>query len=249
MRIRHVAVPAVLLFALAWRVPAASAAAEVHRFNIVFSAIPTQIQASDFNDLIGGINRTQLEPRGLEPLKKIKFSWLFDSEMRYFVRQNVAVSFGVGQLRAKTLQTYLPGIGQSIDIQAAITSVPVHAGAAYYLAPFNSGDFQARAFIGGGFSSVVYNRASVEVIADGIAPDPSTRTTWTNDAPGFYGEFGGHMFFASRYSVLLSAYYRSNVVRNLVNEDNGQPALDPQGRPLTLDTGGGGFRMAFAIGL
>src|SRR5262245_33986296 len=118
MRIRHAAVPAVLLFALAWRVPAASAAAEVHRFNIVFSAIPTSISATDFNNVIGGINQTALEPRGLEPLKKIKFSWLFDTEMRYFVRQNVAVSFGVGQLKAKTVQTYLPGIGQSIDIQA-----------------------------------------------------------------------------------------------------------------------------------
>ncbi|MBI1795828.1 MAG: hypothetical protein HY076_07510 [Candidatus Eisenbacteria bacterium] len=249
MRIRHAAVPAALLLALAWRVPAASAAAEVHRFSFMLSAIPTQIAASDFNDVIGYVNATQLDPRGLEPLDKIQFSWLFDAEARYFVRQNVAVSFGFGQLKARSHQTYLPGIGKSIDFEAAITSVPVHAGVAYYLAPFNSGDFQARAFLGGGFSSVVYNRASIAVSSYGIAPDPSTSTTGTNDGPGYYGEFGGHMFFASRYSVLLSAYYRSNVVRNLINEQTGLPMLDPSGRPLTLDAGGAGFRMSFGIGL
>jgi len=249
MRIRHAVVPLVLMLAVAVRVPAAFSAAEVHRFNIALSAVPTQVSASNFNDVIVFLNRNALEPRGLEPLKKIQFSWLFDAEMRYFVRQNVAVSFGVSQLKAKSKQTYLPGIGQSIDIQAAITSVPVHAGVAYYLAAFNQGDFQARAYFGGGFSSVVYNRASIEVLASGITPDPSTRQTGTNDGPGYYAEFGAHMFFASRYSVMLSALYRDNKVRNLIDESSGQRMLDPTGHPLTLDVGGAGFRMAFAIGL
>lgn len=249
MRIRHAVVPAVLALSLAVRVPAVFAAAEVHRFNLALSAVPTSIAASDFNDQITFINRTQLQPRGLEPLKKIQFSWLFDAEMRYFVRQNVAVTVGVSQLKARTKQTYLPGIGQSIDIQAAVTSVPVHAGMAYYLAAFNQGDFQARAYFGAGFSSVVYNRASIEVIASGITPDPSSRTTGTNDGPGYYGEFGAHMFFASRYSVMLSAMYRDNKIRNLIDEDTGLPMTDPSGRPLTLDVGGAGFRMALGIGL
>jgi hypothetical protein len=251
MRIRYAALSAILLLAIhgAWRVPAASAAAEVRRANLVFSAMPTQIAGGGFNDVIDLVNRAQLEPRGLAPLDKINFSWMFDAELRYFVRQNIAVSAGIGQLKGRTVQTYLPGIGQSIDVIAAITSVPIHAGAAYYLAPYNQGDFQARAFVGAGFTSMVYNRATIEVIGNGIQPDPSSRTTGTNDAPGYYGEFGAHMFFAARYSVILSALYRSSMVRNLVDEDTGQLMFDPQGRPLTLDTGGVGFRMALAVGL
>jgi hypothetical protein len=249
MRNRLAVLPAVLLLALAWRVPGASAEAEIHRTSIVLSAVPTQINANDFNSVIEYTNETQLIPRGLEPLKKIKFSFLFDGELRYFVRQNVAVSFGASQLKARSEQEYLPSIGTSIVLSASMTSIPVHVGVAYYLAPFNQGDFQARAFFGAGLSSVVYNRASIEVAASGIVPDPSVRTTGTNDAPGYYAEFGGHMFFAARYSVILSAIYRSHVIRNLIDEDRGQRMYDAQGKPLTLDTGGAGFRMGLAIGL
>lgn len=249
MRIRLAILTAVVLLALSWRVPGASAAAEIHRSSIVLSAVPTQINASDFNSVIEFVNKTALEPRGLAPLKKIQFSFLFDAELRYFVRQNVAVSFGASQLKARSQQEYLPSIGQSIVLSASMTSVPVHAGAAYYLAPYNQGDFQARAFFGAGLSSLVYNRATIQVSSTGIIPDPSVRTTGTNDAPGYYVEFGGHMFFAARYSVILSALYRSHVVRNMIEEDTGQRMLDPQGKPLTLDTGGAGFRMAMAVGL
>lgn len=251
MRIRFAAVSAILLLAMlaTWRVPAVSAAAEVRRASLVFSAVPTQIAGGGFNDIIDFVNQAQLEPRGLAPLDKVNFTFMFDAELRYFVRQNIAVTAGVSQLKGRSVQTYLPGIGQSIDVVAAMTSIPIHAGAAYYLAPYNQGDFQARAFFGAGFTSLVYNRATIEVVGNGIQPDPSSRTTGTNDAPGYYGEFGAHMFFAARYSVILSALYRSSMVRNLVDEDTGQLMFDPQGRPLTLDTGGAGFRMALAVGL
>ncbi len=248
MRIRLAVVPAVLLLALAWRVPGATAAAEVHRFNVVLSAVPTQLRAADLNSLIDNTHRPELEPRGLAPLDRIKFSWLFDAELRYFVRQNLAVSAGVSQIRKSTSQEYLPGIGQGITVSAHITSVPLHAGAASYLKPYNQGDFQARAYVGGGFMSVVYNRASIQADASGVSPDPTFKITGTNDGPGYYGEVGAHLFFASRFSVLLSGLYRSNQVRNLVNEETGQPFSNPQGQALTLDVGGAGFRMAMGIG-
>jgi hypothetical protein len=240
---------AVLLLALAWRVPAATAAAEVHRFNIVLSAVPTQLRATDFNSVIDYTNQTFLEPSGLEPLERIKFSWLLDAELRYFVRQNLAVSGGVGRIKKVVSQEYLPSIGQSIVVSSHVTSVPLHAGAAYYFRPYNQGDFQARAYVGAGFMSVVYNRASLGVEFAGVSGQVSSGTTGTNDAPGYYGELGAHLFFASRYSVLLSGLYRSNQVRNLVEESSGVLMRDPQGRPLTLDVGGLGFRMAVAIGL
>jgi hypothetical protein len=56
--------------------------------------------------------------------------------MRYFVRQNWAVSAGFGQIRAETRKEYLPRISQVITLRSAIVSVPVHAGITYYLAPF-----------------------------------------------------------------------------------------------------------------
>jgi hypothetical protein len=249
MRIRLGVPSVVLLLVLAVRIPAAMAAAEVHRFNVVFSSVPTQLEASEFNSLIDNINRTELEPRGLEPLDRINFAWLFDAELRYFVRQNLAASAGVGRIKKSSSQEYLPAIGTSITLSAQITSVPLHAGVAYYLKPYNQGDFQARAYLGAGFMSVVYNRATLQLTESGIVTGQAFRITGTNDGPGYYGEVGAHLFFASRYSVLLSGLYRSNEVRNLVDEDTGLPLYDVYGRPLTLDVGGAGFRMAVAIGL
>ena len=249
MRLRLGVALFVLFFALAWRAPRAMAAAEVHRFNLVPSATPTQVRADDFNSLIEQINHTALEPRGLEPLSRIKLSWLLDAELRYFLRPNLAVSAGVGRLKASTSQEYLPSIGQSITLSAHITSVPIHAGAAYYFTPYNQGDFQARAYVGGGFMSLVHNRATLQVAESGIVTGSAFRVTGTNDAAGYYGEVGAHLFFASKFSVLLSALYRSNQVRNLVDEATGALLLNPRGEPLTLDTGGVGFRMALGIGL
>ena len=249
MRIRLGVVTLGLLLSLAWGVPTAMAAAEVHRFNVVLSSVPTQVRAREFNSLIDVINRTALEPRGLETLGLIKYAWLFDAEMRYFVRQNLAVSAGVGRLRKSTSQEYLPAIGASITLSAHITSIPLHTGVAYYLKPYNQGDFQARAYLGAGFMSVVHNRATLELDEYGIVTGSAFRTTGTNDGPGYYGEFGVHMFFASRYSVILSGLYRSNEVRNLIDETTGAPLRDAQGQPLKLDVGGSGFRMALGIGL
>jgi len=249
MRFRLGVALVVLFLLLAWRPPRSMAAAEVHRFNLVPSAIPTQVRADDFNSLIEVINHTALEPRGLEPLGKIKLSWLLDGEFRYFVRQNLAVSAGAGRLKATSSQEYLPSIGQSLVLSAHITSVPIHAGAAYYFTPYNQGDFQARAYVGGGFMSLVHNRATLQLAESGIVTGSAFRTTGTNDASGYYGEIGAHMFFASKFSVLLSALYRSNEVRNLVDESTGALLRNPRGEPLTLDVGGVGFRMALGIGL
>src|SRR5262245_42622780 len=76
VRTRHGIIPAVLALALAGHVTDARAAAEVHRLNVVLSAVPTQVKATDFNNVIGDINSTLLEPIGLEPLTTIKLSWM-----------------------------------------------------------------------------------------------------------------------------------------------------------------------------
>lgn len=249
MRIRLGVVFGVLLLLPAWRVPSAHASAEIHRLNVAVSAIPTQVRAESFNRFVDDYNRTQVIPRGLEPLGSIKLSWLLDGEVRYFARQNLAVTLGAGRLSTKKSQEYLPAIGQSVIFSASISSVPIHAGAAYYFRPYNQGDFQARAYAGGGFTSLVHTRGTRQVVESGIFTGVAGRVTGTNDGPGCYGEFGAHLFFASRYSILLSALYRSNVVRNLVNEDTGTPLTDLHGQPVSLDVGGVGFRMALGIGL
>ena len=243
MRVRLGVVLAVVMLSLAWRVPGVRAAAEVHRLSVVISSVPTQVRAADFNGLIDDVNRSLLA-FGLEPLGKIKLSWLFDGEVRYFARQNLAVSLGVGRLSSSKSQEYLPAIGQSITFTAEVSSVPIHAGAAYYFTPYNQGDFQARAYVGGGFMTLVHNKATIKVDVNG----QEFRTTGTNDGPGYYGELGAHMFFATRFSVLLSGLYRSNEVRNLVDERTGIPLRNSRGQPIALDVGGAGFRMAVGIG-
>ncbi|TMQ71334.1 MAG: hypothetical protein E6K81_10300 [Candidatus Eisenbacteria bacterium] len=247
--------PAVLLLALlaalVVRVPSAGAAAEFHKFNVVLSAIPTQLRATDFNRVID-VTNAQLQNNGLAPIDRIHSSWYLDAEVRYFVRQNLALSLGGGRIRKSVSQEYLPAIAQSIVVSANITSVPLYAGGAYYFKPYNQGDFQARAYVGAGFMSVVYNRASLAVTASGITlPPEATRGLHaTNDAPGYYAEAGAHLFFATRFSVLLSGLYRSNEVHNLVDERSpGTVVRDPRGQPLTLDLGGLGFRMALGIGM
>ena len=78
----------------------------------------------------------------------------------------------------------------------------------------------------------------------------SFRISSTQDGPGYYAEGGVHMFFASKYSVLLSVLYRSGQMDGLVNEATGLPVLDPKtGRPAGLDVGGVGFRMSAVVGL
>ena len=249
MRMRLAVLSSILLVGLALRTPAVFASAEVHRMNIVFSAVPTEIRAGDFNDLIGQLNDTRLRPNNLQPMDKISLAWLLDGEFRYFARQNLAVSVGVSRIRAGTEQEYLPTIGASNKVQADITSIPIHLGGAYYFTPYNQGDFQARAYLGGGFMSVVYNRAAQRWIGNGIPAPGGFSWTGTNDGPGYYVEGGVHMFFASKLSMLLSALFRSNTVRHLVDEQTGAPIIGTKGQPISLDVTGAGFRMAVGIGL
>lgn len=232
----------------------ARAAAEVHRFNLVLSAVPTSVAAGDFNDRIEQINRENLEPVGRNGIDTINNAWFYQAEFRYFVRQNVAISAGVGQLRNQSKREFLPALQQNIQLRVEMLSVPIHLGGAYYFTPYNQGDFQARAFVGGGLMSLVHNRIRFQVheITDESTTifGDSFLIEATGDSPGYYGEFGVHMFFAARYSVMLSALYRSAEVRNmravLVPVD-GTPPTD-LGVLGDLDTSGLGARMAVAIG-
>lgn len=233
----------------------AFAAAEIHRLNFAISGVPTGLNAGDFNDVLDFYNGAVLTPRGFESLDKIKFSFLFDGELRYFVTRNLSVNAGIGHLKAKTSKEFLPALAQSINVRAEMISVPVHVGATYYLQPYNQGDFQARLFGGGGL--VQYTHSRISFLQQLAGADSATTAQLggsfkfgaTNDATGYYAEGGVHMFFAARYSVLLSALYRSGEIDNLIEEQSGQVFLDPlTGKPFKLDVGGIGFRMAAVIG-
>lgn len=244
----------------------ARAAAEVHRLNLVLSGIPTSVSASDFNERIGNFNRIYLESRGLEGLQSIHAAFLFDAQMRYFVRPNIAVEMGLGQLRTQSKREFLPALNADIQLRTEILSVPVHVGGAYYLQPYNVGDFRAQAYFGGGFISGVYNRARMQSVATGV--DSATnvaanfKVTARGDSPGYYVDAGVHMFFAVRFSVMMSALYRRQVVRQLdgfVQTSTGQlvpigdlsnfPPQFPLGGLHEFDMSGLGARLAFAIGL
>ena len=234
------------------------AAAEVHRLNLALSGIPTQVRAGDFNHVIDYYNETVVTPppRGYEAMPKINFSWLFDGELRFAVTKSVVVGFGVSQLRAKQEREYLPALSQAINVRAELLTVPVHLGAAYYMQPYNQGDFQARTFVGGGLMSYTHTRA---VFQQNLTnPDSATAVQLggsysrkgTMDSPGYYVEGGVHLYFASRYSVLLGAMWRSGEIANVVDEFTGKPVYDPKsGKPFKLDMGGIGLRMAAVIGL
>ncbi len=240
----------------------ARAAAEIHRFNVVLSANPTSVDGGDFNKFIDFINKTALEPNGNEAIKHVDFTWAFDIEGRYFVRPNFAVDAGVSQIRAVQNKEYLPAIGQSYNIKAQVITVPVHVGAAYYMQPYNQGDFQARAFLGAGLEQYTYTRATFETIALGpsVPISNNNKVSVTQDSPGYYLEGGAHMFFASHYSVLLSVLYRKGTLRmaqydqiTQSREDVPLPntpsyAQNVKGNPYTIDVSGAGVRMAVAIG-
>ena len=244
---------AVSLLGLIGATREAFAVAETHRLNIVASGIPTGIAAKDFNNFIDNINRTQLDPRGIEGIDKISFGWLFETEVRYFVRQDIAVTAGVGQLRSQSRREILPGLQQDVQLRAEILSVPVHIGGDYYFAPYNQGDFRARAFAGAGYYSLVYNRGRFQQVATGL--DTSLHVpgqleiTGRGDSPGFYVETGAHLFFATRFSVLLGVIYRSARVENLQGRTYIDGRVFPFGRVFNLDTSGFGARMSLAIGL
>jgi hypothetical protein len=161
----------------------------------------------------------------------------------------IAINAGVGQIKKSTEQEYLPAIQQDIKLRWEFFSVPVSVGAAYYMAPYNQGDFQARAYLGGGFLSLVQNRIKLQQTATGIPGVNSVTVAWKRDAPGYYLEGGVHMYFASRFSVLLGAMWRSAKVEDLLDRDTNEPLLNPDdGQPTSLDMSGVGGRMAFAFG-
>lgn len=250
------AIPAALL-AVACLASEAGAAAEVHKLSLALSVIPTGIKAEDFNDnVIGRVNDAVLSPRGMEEVSAIHWGWLFDAQFRYFVRPNVAIEAGAGQLRSSSSREFLPALNASIQYRAEILSVPVHVGGAYYLPGYNQGDFAARGYLGAGLQSITYNYGRFSAVESGT--DTSTTLGGTfhasgrADSPGYYLETGVHMFFAARYSVMLGLLYRSSVVREMditleQSLPNGSVVSTPAGT-IEFDTGGVGGRFALAIG-
>ena len=224
----------------------AHAAAEVHKFSLVFSAIPSQIVGGDFNDTIDLVNKTGILPFGLEGLDKITYGWQFDAELRYFVRPNFAVAAGVGQLRSKSRRQYSFSRIDDITVTAEMLSAPVHLGGDYYFTPYNQGDFQARAYVGGGLLNLTSTHASITTVRETTVNPGTSTSLWAGDATGWYTEFGAHMFFAVRYSVMLGAIYRSAVVGNTAYYANGQLVSNYGGR--NIDMGGAGARMSLAVG-
>jgi len=252
-RIRLAALSA-SVFALALTAPArdARAAAEVYNFNLALSAVPSSVTSGGFNDVIDQHNRFILEPRDYASLDQIGFGWMFEAELRYFVRQNVAISAGVGQLKTQSKQEYLPLINQSIDVRAEVITVPVHVGADYYFSPYNQGDFQARAYLGGGVLSNVYSRATFEQNENNTDPLTTVGGSFvarsTRDSPGYYIQTGVHMFFASHWSVMIGLVYRSAKIERLIDQETREPVRDLLGNTVDLDLSGGGVRLGVARG-
>ncbi len=236
---------------LAIRAPEALAAAEIHRLNLVLSAIPTSVDGGDFNKDLDAFNRAYLV--GLEGLNKVSFAWLFESQLRYFVRPNIAVNAGLGQIRAVTRREYLPALQSSVVLEGEILSVPLNLGAAYYLQPYNQGDFQARFFFGGGLSSLVHNKAQFKIArtAPNVTIPPYDRME-TRDSPGWYTEAGVHMFFAARYSVIITGIYRNARINEMVDSQTRQPwrpvPTPESNQPFALDMSGVGLRGGLCLG-
>ena len=233
--------------------PRAEAAATIHRFNLEIGGGATQIAANNYNAQNEFLNRAFIEPRGLDGFNSATMSFLYDVGFRFFVRPNVALRVNVGQMKTQDKREYLPAIRQDIQLRTEILSVPMQVGGDYYFAPYNQGDFQARAFVGGGILNTVENRVLFQSFESGT---DNTTTLFGNtkimaqrDSPGWYGEFGVHMFFAIRYSVVMNAYYRSAKARGLVTTGTNTPVANlTNGQPYDLDLSGIGGRGALCIG-
>jgi len=235
----------------------ALAVAEVHKLNVVLSAMPSSIAGGDFKDDLDFLNKNYLESRGLEGMDPITYGWMFQGELRYQVRSNWAAHLGVGQMKMQTKREYLPALGASVQLREEILTVPITAGGSYYFQPYNQGDFQARAYLGGGIMSLVMNRVSASQFVMGTVPGvPSVESKWDAASPGWYAEGGVHMFFASRFSVLIGANYRSaRIHHQLYTENTADPAsvnTEVQSissmRPYVLDVSGIGVRLGLGIG-
>jgi hypothetical protein len=243
---------AAAVLGLLMRAPAAFAAADVHRFNLMLSATPTSIAGGDFNKFVDDFNSNVLALNDREGLDKITMGWLFQAKLSYFVRPNIALNAGVGQIHSTTSREYLPALNQSAMVSGDVISVPVDFGALYYMQPYNQGDFQARAFMGGGLTSLTYTKATFKVssvIADPTDPLAQDQlVAVSHDSMGWYGEVGVHMFFAARYSVLISGTYRNAVARGMTDVATHAPVMNADGTPFTLDMSGAGVRGAVGIG-
>lgn len=268
MRFRPgVVLGAALLCLAVMPVGEARAAAEVHRLNLVISGIPTSVNGGDFNEEIDRFNQRLLDPIGYERLQSLSFTWAFDAELRYFVRPNFAVTAGITQMRVGERKEFLPSITSAVNLHTEILTAPVHVGAAYYMQPYNQGDFQARAFVGGGMLQYTHSRVRFEQVLSMTTYDSvlvnrtggSYRYSLTQDAPGYYVETGAHMFFASRFSALVGIVYRSGMLRGMRLEEaraNGQPVpvpeytevRNPDGTEYQVDVGGIGVKLAVGIG-
>lgn len=268
MRFRPwVVLGAVFVCLVALNAGQARAAAEVHRLNLMLSGIPTSVNGGDFNDAIELYNQRQLDPVGYERLKSLSFTWQFDGELRYFVRPNFAVTAGVSHMRVGERKEFLPSISTGINLHTEILTVPVHVGGAYYMQPYNQGDFQARAYVGAGLIQYTHTRVRFEQVLTMATFDSTLnantggtqRYSLTQDAPGYYAEFGGHMFFASRFSAMIGVVYRSGVLRGMLldaADRDGVPVptprytevRNPDGSEFQVDVGGIGVKMAVGIG-
>jgi outer membrane protein W len=252
-RIRFAALAASVAIVAACVLPrGARAAAEIHNFNLAISAIPSSINAGGINDLIDQYNRYILDPRDFRSIGEISLGWMFETELRYFVRQNISVNLGVGQMKSVTKREYLPLISQSIDVRVEVITVPVHAGADYYFSPYNQGDFQARAYVGAGVLSNVFSRATFQESEVNTTPTTTLGGPFdvksTRDSPGFYLQTGVHMFFASSWSVMLGGVYRSAKIETLVDQDTHAPLTDLLDQTVSLDMSGFGARLSFVKG-
>jgi len=267
IRLRR-ALPWALVFVcvLAGRTRDASAAAEIHKLNFLISGNPSSLAANSYNDYLASYNSNVIDPHGLESLKSMHFGWFFQTQLRYFVRQNITVDMGWGNLGADQKQEYLPRISQSIDIDTHIQTNVWNVGGSYYLQPFNAGDFQARMYFSAGllslsntelkFSKNELNTDSTTTL--GSAVGTTNRYDYNvqgqQEGPGWYIETGAHMFFAARYSVMLGVMYRSMSVSavplTLTEYDpNGSVHTQPSPTgPIEADLSGVSARMGICIG-
>jgi hypothetical protein len=270
IRIRRAAVWAlVLACAVAGRAPEARAAAEVHKFNLLIAGNPSSLAATKYNDLIQSYNQLVLDPRGYVELKSMHFGWFYQIDGRYFVRPNITVDAGFGSLEASQFKEFLPRIGQSIDIDTKISSDVWNVGTSYYLQPYNQGDFQARMYFSAGLlslSNVQFKFGKVELGTDstsslgdahGVSGGRALydfHELGSADGPGWYVETGAHMFFSSRYSVMLGFMYRDMKVRTV---DTALTSFDANGNAFSspspvgsieVDLSGVSARMGVCVG-
>jgi len=240
--------------------PEARAAAEVHRLNLSLSAMPTSIDGGDFRRDLDYANKNYLESIGLKGLDRVTTGWMFGAALRYQVRTNLVIDAGMEQLKSQSKREYLPALNQSIQLRYEILTVPVHVGGDYYFQAYNQGDFQARAFLGAGVLSMAMNRVTAQTTV--VGPDTLNSplggagvTRWAGFGPGYYAEGGVHMYFASRFSVMISAGYHSVRTDEMYYTDGDPEKLNAQatnlhaGRPYSLDASGVGIKLAIGVGL